>query len=566
MSNSGTPSDFIRDAVREDLESGRFDRVQTRFPPEPNAYLHIGHAKAILVDFGVAKDFGGTFKLRFDDTNPVKEDQEFVDAIIDDTHWLLAEPGNVWDGQALFGSDHFEQMYLYAVELIKKGKAYVCDLSPEEMRANRGTLTRPGTPCENRERPVEDNLDLFDRMRNGEFEDGACTLRAKIDMASPNINLRDPVMYRIRRAHHHRQGSKWCIYPSYDWAHGLEDSLEGTTHSLCTLEYEDHRPLYDWFLDELGIYHPRQIEFSRLNLTHTVMSKRKFVELVEGGHVTGYDDPRMPTLAGLRRRGYSSGAVREFCRRAGVSKSDQTMEMYQLEDCVREDLNRRANRVMGVLDPIKVIITNVSHEVEWLEAVNNPEDPAAGVRQVPMTKEIFIDADDFRADPPPKYHRLSPGTEVRLRYGYVMKCEQVVYNPDGLIKELLCKIDPETKGANPSDGRKIKATIHWVSAVHAIECEARLYDHLFVDPDPDRPNGRARESGTYLDSLNPNSHTSVRALVEPSVQDAKTGDTFQFERIGYFCVDPDTRPGAIVFNRIVTLRDTWAKIEKKSNA
>lgn len=554
-------TDFIREAVKQDLASGRFTSVCTRFPPEPNAYLHIGHAKAVWIDYGVAVDFGGKFNLRFDDTNPLKEEQEFVDGIVEDMRWVLSADPDVaktWDGAALFGSDYFDQMVEYAKDLVRKGRAYVCDLSPEEMRANRGTLTEPGVASPGRDRTPEENLALFDRMIAGEFPDGSKTLRARIDMASPNLNLRDPVMYRIRHAHHHRQGDKWCVYPSYDWAHGLEDSIEGITHSLCTLEYEDHRPLYDWFLDELGIYHPRQIEFSRMNLTYTVMSKRKFIDLVEGGSVSGYDDPRMPTLTAMRRRGYTAEAIREFCRRSGVTKSNQNLEMYQLEDCVREDLNKRALRVMGVLDPIKVVITNYPEgQVEEMDAVNNPEDPSAGTRKVPFSRELWIERDDFREVPPPKFFRLSPGTEVRLRYGYFIKCEEVVKDESGEVVELRCTYDPETAGGNAPDGRKVKATLHWVSAAHAVEAEVRLYDHLFKVPNPDKAEG------SYLDNLNPESLKIVTGFIEPSVADAAVGTRFQFERLGYFCVDKDSTPGRLVFNRTVTLRDTWAKIEQK---
>jgi glutaminyl-tRNA synthetase len=548
-------SDFIREAVRADLASGRFDRVHTRFPPEPNSYLHIGHALAVWVDYGVARDFGGLFNLRFDDTNPLKEEQEFVDAIVDDVRWLGADFGD----RLFFTSDYFEQMFAWAQQLVRQGDAYVCDLSQEEMRATRGTLTAPGTDSPYRGRGVEENLDLLGRMRAGEFPDGAKTLRAKIDMASPNINLRDPVMYRIRHAHHHRQGDKWCIYPSYDWAHGLGDSIEGVTHSLCTMEYEDHRPLYEWFLERLGIYQPRQIEFSRLNLTHTVMSKRRFVELVEGGHVAGYDDPRMPTLAGLRRRGYTPEAVWRFCERAGVSKSPKTMELYQLEDCLREDLNARAARRMAVLDPLRLVLTDYPEgKEEWMEAVNNPESPEAGTRQVPFSREVWIERDDFREEPPPKYHRLAPGAEVRLRYGYVVRCHHVVKAADGSVAEVHCTHDPETRGGNTPDGRKVKGTVHWVSARHATPLRARLYDHLFSEPDPDGAEGG------WLAALNAASLQTVEGWGEPALAEAAPGDRFQFERLGYFCADPDSRPGEPVFNRSVTLRDAWAKLQAKS--
>jgi glutaminyl-tRNA synthetase len=463
-----------------------------------------------------------------------------------------------WEDRLLFASDYFDRMVECARDLVRKGKAYVCDLSPEETRAMRGTLTEPGKDSPYRDRSVEENLDLFDRMVRGEFPDGARTLRAKIDMASPNIVMRDPVMYRIRHAHHHRQGDKWCVYPSYDWAHGLEDSFEGVTHSLCTLEYEIHRPLYDWFLAELGIYRPRQIEFSRLNLTHTVMSKRKFVQLVDGGHVSGYDDPRLPTIAGLRRRGYSPETVREFCRRVGVTKADSVIEVARLEDCAREELNRRAKRVMAVLDPIKVVVTNLPEgHVEWLETPVNPEDPGAGVRKVPFAREIWIDRDDFREDPPPKYFRLSPGSEVRLRAAYFLRCDEAVKDASGEVVELRCTYDPATKGGSAPDGRKVKATIHWVSVHHAVEAEARLYDHLFISPYPDR------EEGDWLARLNPDSLQTVTALIEPGMAGAKPGEVFQFERVGYFCVDMDSTSDKLVFNRTVTLRDTWAKIEAR---
>lgn len=558
MESAPTPTDFIREAVKQDLAAGRFDRVHTRFPPEPNAYLHIGHAKAVWIDYGVAQDFGGLFNLRFDDTNPLKEEQEFVDAIIEDVRWIGAD----WGDRLLFGSDYFEQMFDYAKVLINKGKAYVCDLSGDEMRETRGTLTAPGTESPYRNRTADENVDLFDRMRAGEFPDGAKTLRAKIDMASPNLNMRDPVMYRIRHAHHHRQGDKWCIYPSYDWAHGLEDSIEGVTHSLCTLEYENHRALYDWFLDELGIYHPRQIEFARLNLSYTVMSKRKFIELVNAGHVTGYDDPRLPTLAGLRRRGYTPEAVHEFCKRVGVTKADSLTEMYQLEDCARDDLNKRALRVMGVLDPVKVVITNYPEgKTEVTEAVNNPEDPSAGTRNIPFGRELWIERDDFREVPPPKYYRLSPGTEVRLRYGYFIKCTDVIKDSNGEVTEIHCTYDPETSGGNAPDGRKVKATLHWVAAHSALTAEVRLYDHLFVKPNPDKT-----EPGLdYTSNLNPDSLRTVTAFIEPSVANARAGTNFQFERLGYFCVDKDSRPDALVFNRTVTLRDSWAKLDKSND-
>jgi glutaminyl-tRNA synthetase len=468
-----------------------------------------------------------------------------------------------WEDRLYFASDYFEQMYEWALELIRKGDAYVCDLSPEEVAATRGTPTEPGIPSPYRNRSVEENLDLFQRMRAGEFPDGSRTLRAKIDMASPNMNMRDPVMYRIRHAEHHRQGNKWCIYPMYDWAHGLEDSIEGITHSLCSLEYENHRPLYDWFLDRLGIYHPRQIEFARLNMTYTVMSKRRFIELVEGGHVRGYDDPRLPTLAGLRRRGYTPEAIREFCRRIGIAKTDSVVDVAVLEDCIREDLNRHANRVMAVMDPLKVVLVNYPEDrVEELDVINNPEDPSAGTRKVPFCRELYIDRDDFREEPPPKYYRLAPGREVRLRNAYFIRCVDVVKDAQGNVVQLNCTYDPETRGGDAPDGRKVKATLHWVSARHALEAEARLYDHLFLKPDPDD----VEEGQDFTANLNPQSLVVKTCLVEPSVAGATPGTRYQFERVGYFCVDPDSTPERLVFNRTVTLRDTWAKIEKKMQA
>jgi len=554
-SDADFASDFIRDAIRQDLTEGRFNRVHTRFPPEPNAYLHIGHAKAVWIDYGIAREFGGKFNLRFDDTNPAKEEQEFVDGILEDVDWLGAE----WGENLFFASDYFEQMYQWAIDLIKKGKAYVCDLSPEELSKTRGTLTSPGIDSPFRNRSVEENLDLFARMKSGEFPDGARTLRAKIDMASPNLVMRDPFMYRIRHVEHHRQGDQWCIYPSYDWAHGLEDSIEGVTHSLCSLEYEIHRPLYDWFLDELGIYHPRQIEFPRLKLPYTVMSKRRFIELVNDGHVDGYDDPRMPTLAGLRRRGYTPEAIAEFCRRIGISKADSVIEWHVLEDCVREDLNKRAQRVMAVMNPIKVILTNYPEgQVEYVDAVNNPEDAEAGTRKVPFARELLLEREDFREDPPPKFYRLAPGREVRLRYGYFIRCNEVVKDENGEVVELLCTYDPETRGGDSPDGRKVKATLHWVAAQHALSAEVRLYDKLFVKPDPDD----VEEGQDYISNLNPESKVISACLIEPSVAMAPPGTRYQFERQGYFCVDKSSSPDALIFNRTVALRDSWAKIEK----
>jgi glutaminyl-tRNA synthetase len=550
-----TPMNFIRQAVIEDLRSGRFSGVHTRFPPEPNAYLHIGHAKAVWINYSIAQEFGGLFNLRFDDTNPTTEEQEFVEAIIADVRWL----GVDWDDRLFFGSDYFEQQYEWALQLIRQGDAYVCDLPPDELVQTRGTLTKPGVESPYRSRSVEENLDLFQRMRAGEFPDGACTLRAKIDMAAPNLLLRDPVMYRIRHAEHHRQGSKWCIYPMYDWAHGLQDSIEGITHSLCSLEYENHRPLYDWFLDRLGIYHPRQIEFARLNMTHTVMSKRRFIELVEGGHLRGYDDPRLPTLAGLRRRGYTPEAIREFCRRAGIAKVDNIVDVAVLEDCIRDDLNRRAPRVMAVLRPVKIVLTNYPEgRVEELDVINNPEDPGAGTRKVPFGRELYIERDDFREDPPPRYHRLAPGREVRLRNAYFVRCTGTVRNAAGEITEIHCTYDPETRGGDAPDGRKAKATLHWVSAARAIQAEARLYDHLFLKPNPDDVD----EGRDYISNLNPNSLEVVLCYVEPSVIGAQVGACYQFERLGYFCVDRDSTPERLCFNRTATLRDSWAKIER----
>jgi len=551
------PRDFIREIVAQDVRTGKYGgRVHTRFPPEPNAYLHIGHAKAIWISYGIAQEFGGQFNLRFDDTNPVREEQEFVDAIIEDVRWVGAD----WDDRLFFGSDYFEQQYAWALELIKQGKAYVCDLSPEEVIEMRGTPTTPGVASPYRNRSTEESLDLFQRMRAGEFPDGSRTLRAKIDMASPNLHLRDPVMYRIRHAEHHRQGDRWCIYPMYDWAHPLQDSIEGITHSLCSIEYVNHRPVYNWFLDQLGIHHPRQIEFARLNMSYTVMSKRRLVELVNGGHVEGYDDPRLPTLAGLRRRGYTPEAIREFCRKIGVAKNDNVVEVAVLEDCVRGDLNRRAQRVMGVLRPLKVVLTNYPEDVtEEMDAVNNPEDASAGSRKVPFSRELYIEREDFRENPPPRFHRLAPGREVRLRYAYFIRCEQAVKDHNGQIVELRCTYDPATRGGDAPDGRRVKATLHWVSAKHAVPAEVRLYDHLFVKPDPDD----VPEGGSFLDNLNPDSLEIVTGYIEPFVRDAEAGDRFQFERVGYFCVDArHSAPGRPVFNRTVTLRDTWARIER----
>ncbi|MBC7185946.1 MAG: glutamine--tRNA ligase/YqeY domain fusion protein [Calditrichaeota bacterium] len=552
---------FIRAIIEEDLKNNRFGgRVHTRFPPEPNGYLHIGHAKSICLNFGLAEEFGGKCNLRFDDTNPTKEEEEYVQAIIEDVRWL----GFDWEDRLYFASDYFEQMYQWAEQLIKAGKAYVCDLSPEQIREYRGTLTEPGKNSPYRDRSVEENLDLFRRMRAGEFPDGSRVLRAKIDMASPNLNMRDPVMYRILHARHHRTGDKWCIYPTYDWAHGLEDSIEGITHSICTLEFEDHRPLYDWFLDQLGIYHPQQIEFARLNLTYTVMSKRKLLELVQGGYVRGWDDPRMPTISGLRRRGYTPEAIRTFAERIGVAKRESTVDIALLEHCLREDLNKRAPRVMGVLRPLKLVILNYPEgQTEELEAINNPEDPSMGTRKVPFSRVLYIEQDDFREVPPPKYYRLAPGREVRLRYAYFVKCVDVVKDEQGRVVEVHCTYDPATRGGDSPDGRKVKATIHWVSAAHALPAEVRLYDHLFTVPDP----GDVPEDVDWKTFLNQNSlEVLTSCQVEPSLAGAKPGFRCQFERQGYFCVDPDTTEDRLVFNRTVTLRDTWAKIEKSLKA
>ena len=555
---SPKPSHFIRDIIEEHNHSNRFDgKVITRFPPEPNGYLHIGHAKAIAIDFGMAQEFGGRCHLRFDDTNPTKEEQEYVDAIMDDIRWL----GFDWGKHLYFASDYFERLYEFAVQLIKTGKAYVDDLSADATRELRGTLTEGGKASPYRNRSVEENLDLFARMRAGEFPDGSKTLRAKIDMASPNINLRDPVMYRIRQAEHHRTGNKWCIYPMYDWAHGQSDSIEGITHSLCSLEYEDHRPLYDWYLNQLGIHHPQQIEFARLNLTYTLMSKRRLLTLVEKGLVNGWDDPRMPTLAGLRRRGYTPEAIRDFCDRIGVAKSNSTVDIALLEHCLREDLNKRAPRVMAVLRPLKLVIENYPEgQVEELEAVNNPEDPNAGTRKVPFARELYIEQEDFREEPPKKYFRLFPGNEVRLRYAYVIKCTGLVKNQNGEITEVRCTYDPTTKSGSGVEGKKVKGTIHWVSAAHAVPAEVRLYDHLFNKPNPDD----FAEGQDFTVNLNPNSlETLLACRLEPSLTNAVPGNRFQFERHGYFIADAkDSSTAHLVFNRTVTLRDSWAKIEK----
>src|SRR2546425_450651 len=549
-------SNFIRDIIIEDLKTNKYGgRVQTRFPPEPNGYLHIGHAKAICLDFGLADEFAGHTNLRFDDTNPQKEETEYVESIMEDVKWL----GFHWDG-LFYASDYFGQLYEWAVQLIKAGKAYVDDLSADEIREYRGTLTQPGKDSPYRNRSVEENLNLFERMRAGEFPDGSRVLRAKIDMASPNLNMRDPVMYRILHAEHHRTGDKWCIYPMYDYAHGQSDSLEKVTHSMCTLEFEDHRPLYDWYLDALGIYHPQQIEFARLSLSHTVMSKRKLLRLVEGGHVSGWDDPRMPTIAGLRRPGYTPESLRDFCDRIRVAKSDHTVELALLEHCVREDLNKRAERRMAVLRPLKLIVENYPEgKVEEMEAVNNPENPAAGTRKVPFSRELWIEQDDFREVAPKKYFRLTPGAEVRLRYAYIVQCTDFKKNAAGEVIEVRCQYDPATVGGD-SKGRSVKGTIHWVSAAHAVDTEVRLYETLFTKPDPD-----AEEDLTA--ALNPQSLAVLSgAKVEPALASAPPGTRFQFERTGYFSVDTrDSAPGRPVFNRTVGLRDTWGKIEKASS-
>ncbi len=564
MNNERAGRNFIEEAIEADLQSGRFDHVHTRFPPEPNGRLHIGHAKAISIDFGMAEKYGGKCNLRFDDTNPLKEETEYVDAIKEDIRWL----GYDWEDREFYASDYFEQLYQWAVQLIKAGKAYVCDLSADQVRDYRGTLTEPGRPSPYRNRSVEENLDLFARMRAGEFPDGSRTLRAKIDMASPNLNLRDPVMYRILHVPHHRTGDKWCIYPTYDWAHGQSDSIERITHSLCSLEFEDHRPLYEWFIRELNIFPSRQIEFARLNLTYTVMSKRRLLELVEGGYVNGWDDPRMPTLCGMRRRGYTPAGIRAFLRRVGVAKADTVVNYELLEHCQREDLNRHALRAMAVLRPLKVVIENYPEDkVEALEAVNNPEDPAAGTRKVPFCRTLYIEQDDFRSSPPPKYYRLAPGREVRLRYAYFVKCTDVVKDEKtGAITELRCTYDPATRGGDAPDSRRVKATIHWVSARHAVKGEVRLYRHLFSKPDPDEtPPGQDWRPNIAPDSI----EVLTDCRLEPGLAQARPGDRFQFERLGYFCCDPDSAPGRPVFNRTVTLRDQWARIaagEQQRNA
>ena len=560
MDGEGAPEtrDFIRTIVERDLKAGKHDgRVHTRFPPEPNGYLHIGHAKAICLDFGIAEEYGGKCNLRFDDTNPTKENPEYVEGIKRDIRWL----GYDWEDRLYFASDYFEKMYLYAEELIRIGKAYVCDLTADEVREYRGTLTEPGRNSPYRDRSVEENLELFRRMRAGEFEEGARTLRAKVDMSHPNMNMRDPAIYRILYKPHHRTGEKWCIYPMYDYAHCLEDSIERITHSLCSLEFEDHRPIYDWFLEQLGVFHPQQIEFARLNITFTIMSKRRLGRLVEEGYVDGWDDPRMPTLSGLRRRGYTPEAIREFIGRIGVAKRESTVDLGLLEHCVRDDLNRRATRYMAVLDPVKVVIENYPEDrTEELDFVNNPEDPSAGTRKVPFSREVYIDRRDFREDPPKKFYRLSPGTEVRLRYAYLITCTGYGTDEEGRVTEIRCTYDPKTRGGDAPDGRRVRGTLHWVSAAHASRAEVRLYDRLFGVPNP----MAAEEGGDFTDHLNPDSLEVLEEVpTEPALMDAEPGRPLQFERVGYFCADSeDSRPGRPVFNRTVPLRDTWRRIEK----
>jgi glutaminyl-tRNA synthetase len=559
MSNNvPVSSHFIKEIILEDLKNNKNQgRVHTRFPPEPNGYLHIGHAKSICLNFGLAAEFEGLCNLRFDDTNPAKEEVEYVDSIKEDVHWL----GFDWGDREFYASDYFGKLYEFARQLIEKGLAFVCDLSADEVRKYRGTLTEPGKESPFRNRSIEENMDLFTRMRAGEFEEGARTLRAKIDMAHPNINMRDPIMYRILKASHHRTGDAWCIYPSYDYAHGQSDSLEGITHSICTLEFEDHRPLYDWFLEALEIHHPQQIEFARLNLTYTVMSKRKLLRLVQEGLVSGWDDPRMPTISGLRRRGYTPESLRNFCDRIGVAKSNSVVDIALLEHCLRDDLNKRANRVMAVLRPLRVVIDNYPEgQVEEVEAVNNPEDPGMGTRKVPFSRILYIEADDFREGPPKKFFRLAPGREVRLRYGYFITCVNVVKDEQtGEVIELHCTYDPATRGGDSPDGRKVKATLHWVSADQAVEAEVRLFEHLFLKPDPEDV-----QEGDFTRVLNPNSLIALSGCkLEPGLKGAQPGMLFQFERQGYFCVDPvEMRAGRLVFNRTVPLKDSWAKIEK----
>ncbi len=549
-------TDFIREVIDNDLATGKHKSIHTRFPPEPNGYLHIGHAKSLCINFGIAEDYNGLCNLRFDDSNPVKEKQEYIEAIKEDIKWL----GFDWEDREYYASDYFNQLYQWAMQLIKKSKAYVCDLSADEIRETRGTLTEPGKESPYRNRSVEENLDLFERMKTGEFPNGSRVLRAKIDMAASNINMRDPVMYRILHKSHHRQGDKWCIYPTYDFTHGQSDSIEEITHSLCSLEFEDHRPLYDWYLEQLGIFHPQQIEFARLNLSYTVLSKRKLLKLVGGGDINAWDDPRMPTLSGLRRRGYTPEAIRNFLERVGVAKTDSVVDMALLEHCLREDLNKRAQRVMAVLHPLRVVIDNYPEDkVEELDCVNNPEDPSMGTREVPFSRVLYLEQDDFREEPPKKYFRLAPGREIRLRYAYFIKCVDVIKDEKGKVVELHCTYDPKTRGGDAPDGRKVKATLHWVSANHALKAEVRLYDRLFTKANPNEVD----EGKDFTSNVNSKSLEILRSCrVEPSLKDAAPGNRYQFERLGYFCVNPDSSDGALVFNRTVSLRDTWAKIEK----
>ena len=551
-------TNFIREIIDADLAEGKnCAKVHTRFPPEPNGYLHIGHAKSICLNWGIARDYKGKFNLRFDDTNPSKEEEEYVNSIIEDVKWL----GGNFEDRLFYASDYFERMYELALQLIKKGKAYVCDLSADEVRESRGMPGKPGKDSPYRNRSVEENIGLFERMEKGEFPDGSKTLRAKIDMAHNNLNMRDPVMYRILRAPHHKQGDKWKVYPTYDWAHGIEDSIEQITHSICTLEFEDHRPLYDWYLEELGIYHPRQIEFARLSLGNTVMSKRKLLELVKENHVDGWDDPRMPTISGLRRRGYTSSSIQGFCEEIGVSKYNGVIDIWVLENAIRNELNISAPRAMGVIRPLKLVLTNYPEDkTEEMSAVNNPNDESAGKRKVPFSREIYIERNDFMEEPAKKFFRLAPGREVRLKYAYIIKCEKAVKDESGNITEVHCSYDPETRGGNTTDGRKIKGTIHWVSAPHAYQAEVRLYDALFTKREPEN----VKEGSDYKENLNPNSKEAVKAYLEPGLKDAAPGSRYQFERMGYFFADPkDSKPGAAVFNRTATLRDSWSKTEKQ---
>ncbi len=555
---STRPGNFITNIIDDDIANNKNEsRVHTRFPPEPNGYLHIGHAKSICLNFGLAKTHNGKCNLRFDDTNPSREEIEYVDSMINDIKWL----GFEWEDRLFYTSNYFETLYEYAVKLIKDGHAFVCELNAKQIREYRGTLTEPGKESPYRDRPIEENLDLFKRMREGEFEDGSKVLRAKIDMTSGNLNMRDPIMYRVLHAHHHNTGDEWCIYPIYDWAHGQSDSIEGITHSICDISFEDHRPLYDWFIDKLGIHHPQQIEFARLNISYTVLSKRKLRELVEGDYVTGWDDPRMPTLTGLKRRGYTPVSIRNFCDRIGVAKKDSIVAVADLEFSIREDLNKHSPRVLAVLNPLRVVIDNYPDDFEEeMDAINNPEDESAGIRTIPFSKELYIEKEDFREDPPKKYFRLAPGREVRLRYGYFLTCTDFVKDDNGDVIEVHCTYDPESRGGNSPDGRKVKGTIHWVSAKHAIEAEVRLYDRLFMAHDP----LKVEEGHDFKENVNPNSLEVITALVEPSLKDAKPGNRYQFERRGYYCVDTrDSSDKKLVFNRTVTLRDTWAKLEKQ---